>query len=120
MELDGVQIIRTMKCLSQAIGYLELGMTRQAMAALQRVGEPGPFAALVEMLRGEVARREDRLDDAAHSFEAAAQMLPEPGNRAIWLALSGFYRQTGHTNQAVESLARARGAGPPSAKPKPN
>jgi len=120
MELGRIQIVRTTKRLSEAIGYLELGMTRQALAALECVDEPGPFAPLVEMLRGEAARREDRLDDATRSFEAAARLLPEPGSRAIWLALSSFHRQAGNTDLAIESLARARGAGPPRAKPKAN
>jgi predicted Zn-dependent protease len=120
MEQGSIQIVRTLKRLSAAIGYLELGMTRQALAALEGLDAPGPFAPLAEMLRGEAARREDRLGDAARSFEAAARMLPKPGNRAIWLALSSFHRQAGNTDLAIQSLACARGARPPSAKPKAN
>ena len=120
MKLGGIQVVRTVKRLSEAIGYLELGMTPQALACLEGLDEPGPFTAIAEMLRGEAARREHRFDEAARSFEAAARMLPAPDNKSIWLALSTFHRQAGNTDLAIESLAYARGARPPRARPKAN
>lgn len=112
--------IRTVKRLSEASGYLELGLTRQASACLDALGDPGPFSAAVEMLRGEVARRERRFQDAADSFEAAARLLPSPSNKPLWLAVSRFHRQAGNTALAIQMLAHARGAWPPKAKPNPN
>jgi predicted Zn-dependent protease len=120
MELGRIHVVRTVKRLAEAIGYLELGMTQQALTCLDGLDEPGPFTAIIEMLRGEAARREQRFDDAARSFEAAARLLPAPDNRSLWLALSTFYRQAGNTDLAVASLAHARGARPPRAKPKAN
>jgi predicted Zn-dependent protease len=120
MEPDNVQLVRTVKRLSEAIGYLELGMTRQALVSLEGVDQAEPFAVIAEMLRGEVARREHRFDDAVRSFEAAARMLPSPDDKSVWLLLSSFHRQAGNTELAVETLARARGARPPSTKPKAN
>lgn len=120
MQLGKIEVVRTVKRLSEAIGYLELGMTQQALACLEGLDEPGPFTAVAEMLRGEAARRENRLDDAARSFEAAARMLPAPDNKSIWLALSNFHRQAGNTDLAIETLAHARGARPPRTKPKAN
>lgn len=124
MELGRIGVVRTIKRLSEAIGYLELGMTQQALACLDVLAcldgldGPGPFRAVAEMLRGEAARRENRVRDAARSFEAAAKMLPATDNKSIWLALSSFHRQAGNTDLAIESLAHARGARPPSTKRK--
>ena len=118
MELGRLNVVRAVKRLSEAIGYLELGMTQQARACLEHVGSPGPFTAIAELLRGEAARREDRLDDAARSFEAAARMMPGPDSKSIWLALSTFHRQVGNTDLAIATLAHARGARPPSVEPK--
>ena len=120
MELGRIQVVRTIKRLSEAIGYLELGMTQQALVCLEGLDEPGPFTAIAEMLRGEAARREHRLDEAARLFEAAARMLPAPDNKSIWLALSAFHRQAGNTERAIETLAHARGARPPRARPRAN
>lgn len=117
MELGRMQVVRAVKRLSQAIGYLELGMTQQALACLEGIDDPGPFTAVAEMLRGEAARREDRLDDAARSFEAAARMMPGPDSKSIWLALSTFHRQVGNTDLAIATLAHARGARPPRVEP---
>ena len=116
MELGKIQVVRTVKRLSEAIGYLELGMTQQALACLHGLDDPGPFTAIAEMLRGEAARREQRFDDAVRSFEAAARMLPAPDNKSIWLALSSFHREAGNAELAIETLARARGARPPNTK----
>ena len=112
MKLGRIQVVRTIKRLSEAIGYLELGMTRQALDCLKGLDDSGPFAAVAEMLRGEAARREHRLDDAARSLEAAARMLPTADGKLIWLALSSLYREAGNTDRAVDTLAQARGARP--------
>jgi tetratricopeptide (TPR) repeat protein len=120
MEPGTIQAVRTVKRLSEAIGYLELGMVEQALVCLQGLDEPGRFAGIAEMLRGEVARRQHRLDDAARSFEAAAKMLPAPDDKSVWLVLSDFHRQAGNTDLAIETLAHARGAWRRKAKPKEN
>jgi predicted Zn-dependent protease len=120
MKFRDIPHIRTIKRLSEAIGYLELGMAKQARACLDGLDAPGPLEAVVELLRGEVARLDHRFHDAAHSFESAARMLAPSHNKPIWLALSAFYRQTGDMNRAIEALACARGALPPKTKPKAN
>ena len=120
MKLTRRFVVRTTRRLSEAAGYLELGLTRQALACLDRVGNPGPFAAAVELLRGEAARRERRFDDAAVSFEIAARLLPAPSNKPLWLAASRYQRETGNVDRAIQSLAHARGALPPSPTPRMN
>jgi tetratricopeptide (TPR) repeat protein len=110
MDTNDATTVRAVKRLSEAIGYLELGMTRQAVACLDHVEAGSPVSPLAEVLRGEVARREHRLDDATRYLETAAQMLPKPASKSIWLALSVFQRQLGDTELAINSLGRARGA----------
>ncbi|MBN2474353.1 MAG: hypothetical protein JXB62_07080 [Pirellulales bacterium] len=117
MRFDRTQMVRTVRCLSEATGYLELGLTQQAIACLDRIGNPGHFSAMAEMLRAEALRREQRYEDAALCFENAARMLPAPANKPIWLALSAYHRQTGNTIQAIETLAFARGAYSRTARP---
>ncbi len=102
--------MRAIKRLSEAIGYVELGMTRQAAASLQKIGDAGPVTAVVEMLRAEIARREQRFEDAAESLEAAARVMPDADGRPLWLALSQWHRHVGNTDRAIDSLAHARGA----------
>jgi len=110
--------VSIVKRLSEAVGYLELGMTPQAHASLDHIVSPGPFTAAVETLRAEVARREHRFEEAASSLETAARMTPNPQDRPLWLTLSAWHRQEGNTDLAIESLAYARGARPPKARPK--
>ena len=105
-------MIRAAKRLNEASGYLDLGLTQRAVACLDGLGDPGPFAVAVEVLRGEVARREQRFGDAADSLEAAARLLPSPSNKTLWLAVSHYHRQAGNLDHAIETLANARGALP--------
>jgi Tfp pilus assembly protein PilF len=64
----------------------------------------------VELLRGEALRCQHRYEEAASSFEKAAQKGPAPRKRTAWLALSLCCRQAGDTAGAIQSLANARGA----------
>ncbi len=118
MEFGNLPIVRIVKRLSEAVGYLELGMTGLAMASLDGLKELGPFAPVAEMLRAEAARQEHRFEDAASSLATAAQMLPSPGDRRLWQAVSAWHHQAGNTDLAIETLGYARGALPPKAKPK--
>ena len=105
--------VRAVKRLSEAIGYLELQMPRHAADCLKGLDDAGPLTAAVEIIRGEAARRESRFDDAAEAFEHAARILPENPGKFVWLLLSRLYFETGDTQRATETLARARGASPP-------
>jgi len=105
--------------MTQAAGYLELGMTQHALERLEGLGNLGPLEAEVALLRGEALRCQKRYKDAATSFKTAAQKAPSPQNRTAWLALSLCYRQAGDTARAIHSLALARGAFPAHTKQKP-
>ncbi|OHB68405.1 MAG: hypothetical protein A2V70_17190 [Planctomycetes bacterium RBG_13_63_9] len=93
-------------------------MTRHALACLEGIKDAGPWSAVAELLRAEAARRERRFGDAADSLEAAAQLMPPPIGKSLWLAVSMCHRRAGNVDRAIESLAHARGAFPPRARPK--
>jgi len=118
MKFDFRQLVRVAKRLREAHGYFELGMTQQALDCLDGLGELGPFEAEVQLLRGEALRKEHRFDDAELALRTAAKKFPAPYDRSAWYALSLCYRQVGDMNQAIQSLARARGAQPRRPKPK--
>ena len=112
MSFSDFQYVRIGRRLAQASGYLELGMAQHALDRLEGLGELGPLEAEVELLRGEALRIQQRYEDAASSFENAAQKAPSPQNRAAWLAVSLCYRKAGDTDRAIQSLAHARGVLP--------
>jgi predicted Zn-dependent protease len=113
MPFDARQFARVAKRLQQAIGYLELGMAQHALDGLTGLGDLGPLEAEVQLLRGQALRIQRRFDDAATAFKTAARKFPSPLDRSAWFALSQCYRQAGDTGRAIQSLARARGANPP-------
>ena len=112
MAPDMAQLIRVAKRLREATGYFELGMPQHTLDCLEGLGELGPFEAEVQLLRGEALRVQHRYDDAAAALKTAARKFPAPYDRSAWFALSLCYRQVGDVNRAIQSLARARGAGP--------
>jgi len=118
MSFDNIQYVRIIKRMAEATGYLELGMAQHAWDCLDGLIDLGPLEAEVELLRGEALRAQERYRDAAVSFKNAARKASSPHNRTAWLALSACYRQAGDTQRAIHSLARARGASLPPAKPK--
>lgn len=117
MNFDQTQLVRTAKRLSWAEGYLQLRMPKQALESLDGIGDPGPFRPAVEMLRGKALWLEHRYDDAAKSLQFAAQHMSAPHDRSAWLALSIYYRNQGQNGEALDSLARARGASLPDTYP---
>lgn len=110
MRPDVAQWIRVSKRLTQAGGYLEMGMPQQALDSLDNLGSLGPFEAQVELLRGEAFRRQQRFQEAAISFKAAADKSSSPRDRETLLAMSICYQQTGNVAEAMKLLGRARGA----------
>lgn len=113
MTTDVFHFVRVLKRLSEATGYLELGMTQHVLECLDGLTPLGPFEADVELLRGEALRRQHRYQDAALALKAAAQSSsrsPNVEDSSAWLALSLCLQQGGQVAQALQVLARARGA----------
>ncbi|MBN1588687.1 MAG: hypothetical protein JW888_04155 [Pirellulales bacterium] len=117
MTFNPSQFVCAAKRLTSAEGYLELRMPRQALESLDGIGDPGPLRPIVEMLRGKALWLDRRYEDAARSLRFAARNIHSPHNRPAWLALSIYYRNHGQPGEALDSLARARGASLPERRP---
>jgi tetratricopeptide (TPR) repeat protein len=110
MEQCKKREIRTLRRLTEAEGYLEMGMPSHALARLEGIDHVGPLRGAVEMLRGKAFWIQRKFEDAANSLQFAAENVNSPLNRPAWLALSWYHRNQGQTWLAIEELARARGA----------
>ena len=112
MAFDERQMVRVIKRMRQAAGYLELAMPQQALDRLESMGTLGPLEAEVELLRGEAMRMQHRYEEAAVSFAIAARKSPPPQSKAAWLALSLCWQQVGDKDRSIQMLGLARGANP--------
>ena len=99
--------VKTVKRLFAAEGYLELGMPDHALKELAAIEDADPVEASIEYLTGEAFRQQERYDDAVKSLERAAQLIPAPYNKVVWLSLVDCFRQRGDEELAeiVESIA---------------
>lgn len=93
------------KRLAAAEGYLELGLPNYALAELNSVADPGPFAPIAELFRGEALQAQEKYADAIEPLNRAAHMFPAPFNQRALLALSDCYRHDGQTQLADETAA---------------
>lgn len=116
MQPDVAQWIRVSKRLTQASGYLELGLPQQALDVLDKLGPLGPFEAQVELLRGEAYRRQRKFQEAAVSFRAAAEKSLSARDRQALMLMSVCYQQSGNIVEALRSLAQSRDASSPETK----
>ena len=91
--------------LAAAEGYLELGLPNYALAELKKLPDPGPFAPIAELFRGEALQAQEKYADAIEPLNRAANMFPAPFNQRALLALSNCYRQDGQTKLADETAA---------------
>ena len=108
------QYIRLTKRLTQADGYIDLGMSQHALNRLENIGAAGPFAPAVAMLRGKALWLQKRFDEAAEQLLKAADGLSAPHSRQAWLALSLYHKKQGDIDDAIDALSKARGANPTS------
>ncbi len=91
--------------LAAAEGYLELGLPNYALAELNTVTDPGPFAPIAELFRGEALQAQEKYADAIEPLNRAAQMFPAPFNQRALLALSNCYRHDGQIQLADQTAA---------------
>jgi tetratricopeptide (TPR) repeat protein len=114
MKIDDQQLAITARRLREAIGFMELGLPEYSLDRLDGLDAVGPFAAQIELVRGEALRKLHRFGDAAASLKRAVAKFPAPYNKQAVLALSACYQQAGDHVGAANALASARGAGIPS------
>jgi tetratricopeptide (TPR) repeat protein len=99
---DRILIERTVR---EAEGYLELGMTVQALHAMQRRGKLVHGNARACYLMGEALRHLERYREALIVLERSSDLVPDDIH--VWLALGWCYKRTGQLHRAIEALERA-------------
>ena len=105
MPMKPLERVRRAKIQQAVEGYLELGMPRQALGALDRLGDPTDFDARSLHLWGEALRMQERFNEALLPLARAAEVAP--GNIHVWLALGWCYKRTDQLELAIESLEKA-------------
>jgi Flp pilus assembly protein TadD len=102
--------IRRMKLQHQAEGYLELGMSQQALDVLGRLGDGGGADLHTLYLQGEALRGLGRYAEALGTLLRVTKAEPE--NVRAWLALGWCHKRTGRIDLAIDALEAARSADP--------
>ena len=102
--------IRRQQIISQAEGYLELGMARHALEVLARYGEPESFSDHAALFARRMPARAGAVSRGDRAFRAAAQ--GDPDNVHIWLALGWCQKRVGRIDLAIEALEEALAAQP--------
>lgn len=102
---EGMNPQTIVRRLAAAEGYLELGLPEYALTELNGVADPGPFAPIAELFRGEALQAQEKYADAIAPLNRAAQMFPAPFNQRALMALSNCYRHDGQTQLADETAA---------------
>jgi tetratricopeptide (TPR) repeat protein len=97
--------IRCAKIHSEAEGYLELGLPKQALECLGRLGDPAAFEVRTLYLWGESLRAMDRYGDAISPLEKAANEAPEDTH--VHMALGWCYKRTGRLDLAIATMEEA-------------
>lgn len=108
-----VDQFRIARRLEQSCGYLELGMSRQALANIDGLKTDGALEGALQYVRGQALRMQEKFGDAVAPLEAAAGLLPEAASRHVWRALAECHRANSAHDQAANALAIVRGAEPP-------
>lgn len=97
--------IRRTQCLTQAEGYLELGMADHALAVLSKLDPETCDHRHVFYLRGEALRSLERYEEAIEPLAEASRRMPD--NIHVWLAVAWCYKRTGQIDLAIDALENA-------------
>ncbi len=93
--------------LTSAEGYLELDLPELALAELEQVTDPGPFAIPVMWMTAEALKALERFDEAIAPLRHVARSAPKPLRRQAWESLSECLKSAGRPNAASDALATA-------------
>jgi Flp pilus assembly protein TadD len=97
--------IRRGKIENEAEGYLELGMAKQAIATLSKLGDPAMLDANGLYILGESLRSLKRFDEAIEPLRRAAEATTD--NIQVLLALGWCYKRIGRLDLAINTLEQA-------------
>ena len=93
------------QAVTEAEGYLELGMANHALATLDRVGKTEVLGSRAVQIKGEALRMAGRHEEAVIVLQHAIDL--DPQILSVWLALGWCYKRTGRVGMAIQSLNTA-------------
>jgi len=91
-----------MRRLTAAEGYLELGMPAYALEELESIEDAGAFQAVVDLMKGEALKSQERFSDAIMALRRAVQTMPPPHNQRVLRTLNECL-QLGEVEEADET-----------------
>ena len=100
--MAAAQRVRTKRLLTEAEGYLELGMPQHALEVLRRIDDPATFRAQWLHLQGLARQQLGQIDRAADLLEQAADLAPS--NLGVQLTLAALLRLQGRIGEATQRL----------------
>ena len=113
MNFERSDFIRTIKRITEASGYLDLEMPRQAIETLRSIKVPGPFVAQVAFLQGKALQLDKQFESAAVCLAVAAKNIPPQFKKQAFEYLSECVRESCNPPQlALDTFGVYRGAKP--------
>ena len=95
----------TQQAVTEAEGYLELGMINHALATLDRLGKTEGLGSRAVQIKGEALRMAGRHEEAVIVLKRAVDL--DPKIFSVWLALGWCYKRIGRIEMAIQSLDMA-------------
>jgi Flp pilus assembly protein TadD len=108
--VDTRNYIRRDKIQREAEGYLELGLARQALSTISRLGDPTILDANGLYIWGESLRSLQRYEEAIEPLRRAAYAAAD--NLPAYISLAWCYKRTGRLDLAINALEQALAAKP--------
>lgn len=91
--------------LTEAEGYLELDMPRQALCSLERLGDRHVWESHAHYLQGEAFRSLEHYEQAVGSLLRARRDMPEMIE--LYISLAWCHKRSGRLDLAIETLEEA-------------
>ena len=94
---------RTVRKLTAAEGYLELGLPKLALEELETIGVPGEYQILVLWMTGEALKANDQFNEAIPPLKLVAESVEGPISTKAWESLSDCLEKAGRELPAEAS-----------------
>lgn len=100
---------RTVRKLTAAEGYLELGLPRLALEELAAIGDPGEYQMPVLWMTGEALKANGQFDEAVAPLKFVAESVAGPMSVRAWQSLSDCLEKSGRKKRSVQTPAIRNG-----------
>jgi tetratricopeptide (TPR) repeat protein len=104
-ELSRNQAVQLERALIEAEGFLELGLPKLALKALERIRPLMDNEPVALAMYGEILRMLDRFEEALPPLRRAVEL--RPGLLPAYLAIGWCAKRTGRLSEAIAALEKA-------------